>query len=232
MSLAGRGASIVLHYGSAIEAARGAQDQIEALGVEALPHRANLADPDDITRLFDAIHRRFSRLDVLVNSAASFQKQSFASISAADWDQVMAVNLRAPFLCSQHAARLMRLSAARRNAPGLIVNIGDLSGVHAWTGFAHHAASKAGLIHLTKVAARELAPEIRVNAVIPGPILPPPGVDVDDEAWQETGGRVPLGHPGAPEDIGQAVVYLAENDYLTGVLLPVDGGESLLGPGH
>lgn len=231
LALAREGTSISLHYGASAGAAHQTAAEIAALGVEVEPFQADLADPAQITGLIDALEARFGRLDVLVNSAASFQKQSFAEITADDWDRVLAVNLRAPFLLSQAAARLMR--SAGRDAPALIVNLADLSGVHAWKGYAHHAVSKAGLIHLTKVAARELAPDVRVNAIVPGPILPPPGVDETSQRWREIAGRTPLGRAGTAEDVGRAVIFLAQGDFITGVILPVDGGEGLLGPvGH
>ena len=231
LALAGEGASIALHYGTSAGAARQTAAEIAALGVEVETFQADLADPSHIAGLIDAVAARFGRLDVLVNSAASFRKQTFGDISADDWDRVMAVNLRAPFLLSQAAARLMR--SGERDAPALIANIADLSGIHPWAGYAHHAVSKAGLIHLTKIAARELAPEIRVNAVVPGPVLPPPGVDEASPEWQQIAGRTPLGRTGEPDDIARAVVFLAQSDFITGAILPVDGGEGLLGPiGH
>ena len=133
---------------------------------------------------------------------------------------MFALNLRAPFLCTQRAARIMR-GSERDGAPGLVVNLSDLSGLQAWTRHAHHAASKGGLLHLTRRAARELAPEVCVNAVIPGAILPPPGVSAGASEWRRRGELVPLGRTGDPPDVGRAVVFLAENDFITGVMLPM-----------
>lgn len=229
IALAREGANLVVHYGRSQKAAQQTSNEIVALGVEAFPIQAALSVPTQIETLFDAVQGRFGRLDVLVNSAASFHKQPFGEISLDDWDTVMAVNLRAPFLCTQHAARLMCVAERRSSETALIVNIADLSGIHSWPGYAHHGVSKAGLIHLTKVAARELAPDIRVNAIVPGPILPPPGLDSASEKWQRITQRVPLARPGAPENIGQTVVFLAANDYITGAIIHVDGGEQLLG---
>ncbi len=228
LALAREGAHLVLHYGRSAEAAQQTAVEVAALGVETLPVQADLAQPAAIERLFNTIRGRFGQLDVLVNSAASFERRPFDHITVSEWDAVLAVNLRAPFLCMQQAARLMHAGAG-----GAIVNIADLSGMHPWVEFAHHAASKAALIHLTRVAARELAPAIRVNAIVPGPILPPPGVSVDDAGWQAAIDRVPLRRAGSPEAVGQAVVYLAQSDFVTGQVLAVDGGEGLLGPaGH
>lgn len=222
LALAREGASIALHYGGSADAAGQTRDEIAALGVGVRTFQADLADPAQIGPLVEAVLGHFGRLDVLVNSAASFRKQRFDAISADDWDAVMAVNLRAPFLLSQAAARVMQ-------RPGLIVNITDLSGLNPWTGYAHHAVSKAGLVHLTKIAARELGPRIRVNTIAPGAILPPPGMDDNDPRWEALLDRTPMKRGGNPEDIGRAVVFLAKNDGLTGVVLPVDGGDNLRG---
>jgi NAD(P)-dependent dehydrogenase (short-subunit alcohol dehydrogenase family) len=232
VALAHEGANLVIHYGSSAGAAQQTAAEIAELGVEAILAQADLSDPAQIEALFETVRGRFGRLDVLVNSAASFQKRPFDDISLADWEQVMAVNLRAPFLCTQHAARLMRGIERPAGESGLIVNIADLSGVYPWLGYAHHGVSKAGLIHLTKVTARELAPTIRVNAIVPGPILPPPGMAPDGEKWQRVSGIVPLERAGDPENIGQSVIFLARNDYITGAIIEVDGGEHLLGPAN
>ncbi len=229
LALAREGAHIVIHYGQSDQAATQTAAEIAALGVETLTFSADLADPAQIAALFEAVQTRFGRLDVLVNSAASFQKQPFDAITPDDWDRVMAVNLRAPFLCSQHAAHLMRVSA--RQAPALIVNIGDLSGVYAWREFVQHGVSKAALRHLTHITARELAPDVRVNTLILGPVLPPPGMDPSSERWRHMTSNLPLGRSADPEEVGHAVVSLAHNDYITGAELFLDGGEHLLGPG-
>jgi pteridine reductase len=230
LALAREGAHIVIHYGGSHDEAQRTQAEIAALGVETLVFSADLSDPAQIAALFEAVRGRFGRLDVLVNSASSFQKQPFDAVTAEDWDRVMAVNLRAPFLCSQQAARLMR--ASDRSAPALIANIIDLAGVYPWRSFVQHGVSKAGLLHLTRITARELAPEIRANALTLGPILPPPGMDEDSEHWRAVCGWLPLGRSARVEEVGQAVVALAGNDYITGAELHVDGGEHLLGVGN
>lgn len=228
LALAQKGAHIVIHYGASADAARATAAEIAALGVRAIPLQADLRDPVQIEALFTAVEGEFGRLDVLVNSAASFAKQPFDAITVEDWDDAMQINLRAPFLCTQHAARLMRRAERPADQPAAIVNIADLAGVFPWRNFVQHGVSKAGLIHLTHVSAKELGPHIRVNAVAPGPVLPPSSMD--DAAWQRMGDHVPLQRTGHPDYVGQAVVFLAENDYITGALIPVDGGEHLVGP--
>lgn len=231
LALAREGANLVIHYGSSENVAQQTVAEITTSGLEAISAQADLRDPARIEALFEIVQNHFGRLDVLVNSAASFQKRPFEQIGLDDWEQVMAVNLRAPFLCTQHAAPLMRFEHSGDEA-GLIINIADLSGVYPWIGYAHHGVSKAGLIHLTKATARELAPQIRVNVIVPGPILPPPGMSPDGEKWRRVSGVVPLGRAGDPKNVGQAVVFLAHNDYVTGATIEVDGGEHLLGPAN
>jgi pteridine reductase len=231
LALAREGAHIVIHYGRSADAAADTADELAALGVETLLAQADLADPAQIGALFDAVEKRFGRLDVLVNSAASFERQPFDAIGVEDWDRVLAVNLRAPFLCTQRAAHLMRATPRPEGETAAIVNISDLSGVFPWHGYTQHGVSKAGLLHLTRIAARELGPEIRVNAILPGAILPPPGMDPDGEAWQAGLRRLPLARAGHPGQVGDAVVFLAQAEYTTGAALTVDGGEHLVGVG-
>ena len=228
LALARAGAQIVVHYGSSEDAAQETVKEIRSLGARAIPIQADLRDPDQIGALFAAIESEFGRLDMLVNSAASFVKRPFDETTVEDWQAIMQTNLRAPFLCSQRAARLMNATPRPAGEPALIVNIADLSGIHPWKGYTAHGLSKAGIIHLTKVSACELAPTIRVCAIAPGAILPPPGMS--EEAWQKLGDRVPLQRTGHPDTIGQTVVFLAQNDFITGAVIPVDGGEHLIGP--
>ncbi len=231
-SLARRGSRIAVHFGSSREPAEATAAEFRELGVEAEPFGADLTRPAEIDRLFERVGERFGRLDVLVNSAASFERGAFERIGADAWDEVLALNLRGPFLCLQNAAALMRGVKRQGGSPGAVVNIADLSGMLAWSEQAHHGVSKAALLHLTRLAARDLAPDVRVNAVVPGAILPPPGMAEEDPAWRETIGRLPLRRAGSGAEVGEAVVFLATNDFVTGATLVVDGGESLLGAGH
>ncbi len=232
VAVARRGSAVAVHYRSSRDQAEATAAELRQLGVEAEPFAADLGRPAEIDRLFDEFDRRFGRLDLLVNSAASFERGAFEEIAADDWDAVLALNLRAPFLCLQRAAPLMRRLPRPGSSPASVVNVADLSGLLPWSRQAHHGASKAALIHLTRLAARDLAPDIRVNAVVPGAILPPPGMEATDAAWQETVNRLPLRRAGEPQEVGDAVAFLAANDFVTGATLVVDGGESLLGAGH
>ncbi|MGH9381424.1 MAG: SDR family NAD(P)-dependent oxidoreductase [Thermoanaerobaculia bacterium] len=229
LELGRRGCHVAVHYGGSQSEAEETVEALRELGVEAQALQADLRDPVAIDTLFAAFDRGFDRLDVLVNCAASFRRLAFADTTAGDWDEALAVNLRAPFLLSQRASDRMRWQP-RRDSPGLIVNLGDHSGTSGWSGYAAHGVSKAGLLHLTRVAALELAPGVRVNAIVPGAILPHPDArPEDDPAFEALGRTLPLRRTGTPEQVAQAVVFLAENDFITGAVLPVDGGEHLLG---
>lgn len=233
LELGRRGAHLAVHFRGSESEAEETVQTLRGMGVEAHALPADLRDPAAIDDLFEAFDRRFDRLDILVNSAASFRRIPFAETTAGDWDDALAVNLRAPFLLSQRAAERAR-RAPRREAPALIVNLADRSGVGVWSGYAAHGVSKAGLLHLTKVAALELAPEVRVNAIVPGAILPHPARRPDEiaaaeAAFQALGRALPLRRTGSPEVVARAVVFLAESDFITGAVLPVDGGEHLLG---
>jgi NAD(P)-dependent dehydrogenase (short-subunit alcohol dehydrogenase family) len=231
LSLAKEGANTIIHYGQSDDSARRTRADIEGLGAHAITVAADLSRPEDIHNLFKTIEDTFGHLDILVNSAATFTKRAFNEISVHEWDHTFAVNLRAPFLCSQHAARLMMNIV--RLSPGLIVNIGDLSGQDPWNGYVQHGISKAALRHLTKCLARELAPHIRSNTLVLGPVLPPPGQDTSSEEWVHLTQSIPLERSAKPLEVGQAVVSLAQNDFITGAELHIDGGQQLLGPiGH
>ena len=223
LELAAGGADVLIHYHSSdpasVEATLGA---IRAQGVRAAAQQADLGDAAGVADLFAGLERHFGRLDILVNSAALFQQRRLQEVSLEDWERTMAVNLRAPFLCTQAAARRMR---AQRPAGGVIINILDRGVDGPWQAYAHHGVSKAALWALTQVSALELAPEIRVNAVIPGPVLPSAGMSA--ERWQAVTAATPLGRSGSAQDVARAVRFLAGADYVSGEALRVNGGEHL-----
>ncbi len=231
-ALGRRGARVAVHYGGSREAAATTVEELGAAGVEARAFQADLAQPAGIERLFEEVAAWSDGLDVLVNNAASFRRVPFDETTVEEWDRVQAVNLRAPFLCSQRAARLMRRSERPGGVAGLIVNITDLSALGVWRDYSAHSVSKAGVIQLTRVSAWELAPDVRVNAIAPGAILPEPGLDPASREWLERGREVPTGRVGDPGQIADTVVFLAENEFLNGAILPVDGGEHLVQGGR
>lgn len=221
LALARAGCDVVVNYHGSEEAARRTVADIEALGRRAIAIRADVAVKSEVDRLVGMTADAFGRLDVLVNSASTFESAPLLAISEADWDRVMAVNLKGPFLLSQAAVPLLR-----GHGDGLIVNISDLAGLKPWKAFAHHSVSKAGLIHLTRVLAKALAPDIRANCIVPGTVLPPD--DYTEEQIRQSRERTALRRLGSPEDVAKALVFLAESDFTTGEVVVVDGGRTLL----
>lgn len=219
LTLARRGYGIVLHYrASTAEAARTA-DEIRALGVPVHLARADLADADQIPAIFAAVEAAGGDLRVLVNSAAVMRRADLRYLSAAEWDATLAVNLRAPFLLAQQAAAIMRPG-------GLIVNLTDVGAQKAWTGYVDYVVSKAGLEALTRLLARALAPQVRVNAIAPGLVLP--AEDFPPADWEALVGRTPLRRAVSPDEVAAALEFLIDNPSITGQTLVVDGGYSLV----
>lgn len=219
LALAHAGADIALHYHGSEEASRRTAKEVEALGRRVVRLRADVADPGEAVELAARAVDALGRLDVLVNSAALFESARFLDVTVADWDRVMAVNTRAPFLLLQATAP--HLAASK----GVAVNIADVSGLRPWPAFPHHSVSKAALVHLTKVAARALAPEIRVNCIVPGTVLPPEYYTA--EQLEESRDRTALGRIGTPEDVADALLLLVRSDFTTGSVIVVDGGRTL-----
>jgi pteridine reductase len=184
--------------------------------------RADLAQPDGPAALAAEFRRTFDRLDLLVNSAAAFDALPLERTDAAAFDSQMDLNARAPLLLVRALAPLLR------RARGAVVNVADVGGgLVPWRGYAAYAASKAALVRLTECLALELAPAVRVNAVAPGTVLWPDGYPT---ALRRTlARRIPLARAGTPEDVAAAVCYLAEAPFVTGAVLPVDGGRHLSG---
>ena len=223
LSLAQAGAHQVVHYhASKPEVVEQTLTEIRAYGVEASAIQADISQPDGVEIVFQHIRERFGKLNILINSASIFQKRTLDEVTPEEWDETMLVNLKAPFMCTQAAAKLMR-----ENDPigGVIVNILDRGSVSPWPEFSHHGISKAGLFMLTKTAAVSYAPHIRVNGVIPGPVMKPSYLS--DGEWAAAGNRTLLKRVGSAEDVARAVQFLVEEDYLTGVTIPVNGGRNL-----
>lgn len=219
LSLADAGYDLLISHNKSRAESSEVEARARKAGRRVHAVRADLSRAADVAHLARAAADRFGRLDLLVNSASSFAQGDLLDVTADEWDAVMAVNLRAPFLLVRETAHLLR--AAR----GAVVNIVDLSALHPWTTHPHHSVSKAGLLHLTRVMARRLAPEVRVNAVAPGLVLPPESYSA--EKVERTRQRIPMGRVGAPEDVASAVRFLARADYVTGEVVVVDGGLGL-----
>lgn len=225
LELAGQGLNILVHYHRSDPAqVRDTLQEIKSLGVNAFAVRADLSQPEGVERLFNEFQERFDRLDIVVNNAAVFQQRNFLDVSLEDWDLTMALNLRAPFLITQRAALIMRENPA---PGGTIINICDAGVDGPWTKYPHHGISKSGLWMLTQVSALSLAPAIRVNAIVPGPVLKTDRPDLTDDAWAKVAERIPLQRTGSAGDVARAVVYLCQEDHISGALLHLTGGEHL-----
>ena len=218
LALAEAGASVAVHAASSAKEAR---EVARLAGGDARAFTADLREPEQIARLFDEVDDAFGRLDLLVNNAGVFEKLPAADLTLERWRRMFSINVEAALLCSQ-AARLRMLP----NGGGAIVNLADIAAARPWRGYAHYSASKAALVALTKSLAIEWAPEIRVNAVAPGAVLPPESST--QRELEKLAAGVPLGRLGDAGDVARAVLYLATEPYVTGVVLPVDGGRSLL----
>lgn len=213
--MAARGYRIAVHYNDSRAGAEATVGEIRAMGAEAAPFQADLRRPDAPEALVAAVRSQLGALDVLVSSAAGMERTAFGTISPAQFDAILALNLRAPFLLAQAASREM-------TAGGVIINIADHMAEEPWPDYSVHGISKAGIIAMTRHLAAALAPEIRVNAVAPGFVLAPEGYGAVAQA--RFAGETPLERLGTPEDVAQAVLYLVEAGYVTGETLFVDGG--------
>ena len=219
LSLARQGYAILLHFHHSAEKAAATADEIRSTGVPVYLAQADLTDANGLASLFSVLDSLPNQLRVLVNSAAIMQRADVRTLSAADWDATLALNLRVPFLIAQQAAKRMADG-------GLIVNVTDAGTAKAWTGFPAYTVSKAGLESLTCLLAKAYAPKIRVNAIAPGLVLP--SENVTSEEWEKLVARLPLKHPASLEDVAAALEFLLKNESVTGQTIVVDGGYSLL----
>ena len=216
LALGARGMRVAVHYNASAAGADETAALIRAQGGAAETLNGDLRDPAAVAALATGVARRFGALHVLVNSAAVMVRTPFGETTAEQWDDMMALNLRAPFLLTQAAAHA--LAASR----GCVVNIADLAAFESWPAYVPHGISKAGVVHMTRALARVMAPAVRVNAVAPGAVLLP------DEWGAESARRLedttPLRRLGSAEDVAQAVLYLVDAEYVTGETIVVDGG--------
>lgn len=214
-----RGAHLAIHYHASGAGARDTADRVRALGGRAELFAADLREPAAPAELMRRVATTFGRVDVLVNSAAMFRRTPIGQVSVAEWDEMMALNLRAPFFLCQAAA------AAMTGGEGVIINIADLAAFEAWPGYVPHGITKAGVVQMTRALARALAPRIRVNAVAPGAVMLPEGTSAADA--RDLAASTPLGRIGSADDVANAAVFLAAADFVTGEILIVDGGRHL-----
>lgn len=219
MALARSGRDLVLHCRRHDDRAENAAAAVVGAGARALVVEAELTDIQAVERMFQTIADSVCELDVLVNSAAVFGFSPPDNLTVADFDHFVSTNLRAPYVCSIQARKLMKAGAC-------IINIADVAAERPFRNHVPYCISKAGVLMLTRSLAKAWAPDIRVNAVSPGTVL---FRDDEDEATRTAvRRRIPMGRIGTPEDIGKAVVFLCDNaDHTTGTIINVDGGRSL-----
>jgi pteridine reductase len=218
-ALAARGMTLAIHHHASSSGAEELRDRIVSSGGKAACFSADLADPGAARDLPRRVADELGGLDLLVNSAAVMHRLRFEDTTPEQYDAILDLNLRAVFFCTQGAAPYLR------HARGKVVNMADLGGLEPWPGFAAHSVSKAGLVMLTKVLARALAPEVTVNAIAPGKVLVPEEYDAEER--DRLARTTPLGRLGSPEDAVGALLYLVESDFVTGHVQVVDGGRIL-----
>lgn len=215
--LAGRGYDLVLHHG---RSAKEAERLAARLGkrVRTLAVGADLRDPAAIAAMFQQVDAFAPRLDLLINSAAMFERAPFLELSDAQLVGMVQTNLVGPMLACRHAAGRMGKGAQ-------IVNMLDIGGaLQPWRGFSHYCAAKAGMAMLTRVLALELAPDVRVNGIAPGTVLVPESYSEAENARLRA--KIPLRRFGSPKDILRALDYLLDAEFVTGCIEVVDGGRS------
>lgn len=220
LRLAREGAGVAISYhhsgGDAADTVRAAR----ALGVRALAIQADASDPPQVDQMLAQVLATFSRLDVFIANAGAFRRTPLPEVSEADWDEMIRLNFQTALAPARRIGQHMR-----NNAGGCIVAIADVAGIRPWREYIPYSVAKSCVIALTEALAIELAPTVRVNAIAPGPILFPD--DFDAAARQREINQTLLHRQGDPAQVAEAVVYLARNDYVTGTILPVDGGRLL-----
>lgn len=226
-ALAARGYKLVVHYRSSEAEAAETVAAFHARNIEAVALQADLTDERSVRALIDQTLARFGRLDVLVNCAAIWERKKLEDVTAADVRRNFETNTLGTFLCSQLAG----LAMARQPEGGCIITVGDWATVRPYLHYAAYFASKGSIPTLTRTLAVELAmrnPEVRVNCILPGPVMLPP--DLPERERRQSIEATLVKREGKPENIAQAVLFFLDNDFVTGVCLPVDGGRSVFAP--
>ncbi len=227
-ALAERGYSIALHYNRSAEEAQETVERLKGQGADAAAFPADVADEAAVDRLFDEIIGRFGRLDVLVTAAAVWEFKPLEEVTAADVRRQFEVNTLGTFLCCRRAGVIM----VEQPEGGAIVTIGDWATARPYPDYCAYFLSKGAIPTLTRTMAIELSrrnPAVRVNCILPGPVMPPENLPEAEVKGAVAGTLVK--RLGRLENVADAVVFLVENDFITGVCLPVDGGRTIAGGG-
>ncbi len=221
-ALHGAGANVVVHFRSSAEAAAElARELNDARPQSAILAECDLLDSEALTALAHAPVQAFGSFDILVNNASTFYPTPLGDITEIDWNDLIGTNLKAPLFLSQAASGALRISG------GLILNIADIHGMRPLGRHPVYSIAKAGLIMLTKSLARELGPQVRVNAIAPGPVMWPED-GMDSQLKEIIVDKTALKKPGSTDDVARAALFFAsEAPYITGQVLAVDGGRSV-----
>jgi pteridine reductase len=214
-----RGVNVAIHYHRSEQGAKATAMEAEVAGVKVARLKADLGDAVQAAELAGRAAEALGGLDIAVCSAAIMERRPILEVGPADWDRVMNLNLRGTFFVARGAADAMG------ERGGAIVALADIAAFQRWKRYPVYVISKAAVVAMTQVLAKSLAPKVRVNAVAPGAVLLP--VDWDEEARRRIVASTPLGRLGSPDDVVRAVLFLLENDYVTGTTLVVDGGRLL-----
>lgn len=218
-ALAASGVDVAIHYGGSADDAQALAAACRDRGVNAVALQADLAQPGAAEALAQQADDALGGVDILINSASTWESAPFDQVDRAMWDRTMAVNLTAPMFLSQALGARM----AERGF-GRIVNISDVAGLRPWPHRAPHSVSKAGLVMLTRILSQAYAPHVLVNAIVPGPVLMPD--DSSAQAHANVAAETVLGRVGTPGDVVDAMLYLVSAEYVTGQSLVVDGGQA------
>jgi len=222
LSFFNKGWDIVIHYNSSKNDAQVLADEMNAQRDDsAIIAQANLDNADEIIKLADQTLSKNNRIDALVNNASTFYPTPIGDFSEDDWNSLMGSNLKAPLFLMQSFSKELKKNK------GFIINITDINVDKALINHSIYLAAKSGLQTLTQALAKELAPDVRVNAIAPGVILEPPNTEWTTEQKNTIINSVPLGRMGSEKDIADAAIFLSEAEYVTGQILNIDGGKSL-----
>ncbi len=226
-ALADRGYSLVIHYRSSEEEAKEAVATLLARGVQAIALQADLSEEQSVHHLVHQTVAHFGRIDVLVNCAAAWKSKKLEEVSAADVRHYFETNTLGTFLCSQQAGLVM----VQQPEGGCIITMGDWAIARPYLNYSAYFPSKGAIPTLTRCLAVELGsrnPAVRVNCVMPGPVFLPP--DLPETERKQAIDATLVKREGSPENVAQAVLFLLDNDFVTGVCLPVDGGRTIFAP--
>lgn len=225
--LADRGYTLAIHYRTSADDAREAVAAYRARGLQAEAFGADLTDEVAVKAMIANVLQRFGRIDVLVNCAAIWNRKKLEDVTAADVRAHFETNTLGTFLCAQHAG----LAMVKQPEGGCIVNLGDWAEVRPYLDYAAYFPSKGAVTTLTRSLAVELGtrnPRVRVNCVLPGPVMLPP--DLPQAERDEAINATLVKREGSPDHVARAVLHFIENDFVTGACLPVDGGRSIFAP--